>query len=709
MAYLVKYRLSYLDYLGNSKKIDIEQDGYASTVIEVAGTDNPLKIKTYGEGDDKFSVIHGSEAIISLLSTTDFKFTDLFSADARKNRVKVYTGSTLYWIGYILPDIYLEPYVQPTYPVSISAGDGLGQLRNFLFVDGSGDPYTTNKHHLEILTICLNKLDLGLNIWESINIYENSQNSTTADSPLNQTYVDCEIFKNSDDSIMNCYQVVEEILKIWGARILLSQDGSNDCAWHIIRVGAMHSSYQRRKFNSAGVYQSTESYNPVLTITNASTAKASRRVFINESQMLEFLPAWKEFTTIQKLGLREILPKNGNFDLWTDVNTPTYWTKSVGLTTNLKKFIIDNDNLGAYLVDSSSTIGAAESITAENIAVEASTITSINIEFRVRPIRAGFTPSASGVIYFEIILGTWRLTSSGWLNSPANKYVVIEVDGADPRSFDWISVVVADDNIPITGNISIKIYEHVTSVVNSGLVVDYARLTLSVNDVVFEDTEEITTTVDSDNNFVPDNINLLMGDVPETDNATAVYNNPLLLSDDSFTDKWSIKNHDWLTSLLNLLRRIYYFQHLNGTQILRGVIKGDVKRTTVYTDAKNPGHIFMTNGIEMNDKYNENTLELIEIFTTTTTTTTSTTSTTTTGTTTTTTTTQPLLNCAEAHAAGYDYAATQDPTTGPNDCLTSSAIPTTLAEGAVNNETFYNIENAETWTFNGTADEWQMD
>src|SRR5690606_14176777 len=128
--YGVRFSTSYYDALGAKTKIDLLKRDYSGPVEEVTPGDSPLTIREGGE--DLFSIIRGQEAAISLQASYSGQYLELFTSDDREFQVNVYKGEieSLFWRGWIVPDMYLKPYLAAPYNMSFSATDNLGSLKD---------------------------------------------------------------------------------------------------------------------------------------------------------------------------------------------------------------------------------------------------------------------------------------------------------------------------------------------------------------------------------------------------------------------------------------------------------------------------------------------------------------------------------------------------------------------------------------------------
>lgn len=221
MSYVTKYRALWTDILGVDWKIDIEQDGYTTPIYDMQCTNDPLRIEYLSSTDDIHQdPIKGSRADLHIYSDTNFQYAEFYSVDDQEYRMSIYyddSGYQLFWRGFVVSDNYSEPYDGVTYPVTISASDGLGALKDYLYKYQTTDPddtyYTGRRLESQIIIDCLGKIG-ATGFTEHINIYEESMNVTGNDSPINQLMIDTDVFKDK-----YCYDVLSEVLNKYDANI----------------------------------------------------------------------------------------------------------------------------------------------------------------------------------------------------------------------------------------------------------------------------------------------------------------------------------------------------------------------------------------------------------------------------------------------------------------------------------------------------------
>lgn len=138
--YVLKYELPFKDVDGNQWKVEIyDRDGIGVDVERLNGTGNPVSI--YYEGDENLSKgIIGSSCTINLYGTPNMygtsDLTQFFTDDEEKFYVKVsnYVGAgwSVYWVGFLHQDEYIENIACDPYEVSLVALDRLGTIETTL-------------------------------------------------------------------------------------------------------------------------------------------------------------------------------------------------------------------------------------------------------------------------------------------------------------------------------------------------------------------------------------------------------------------------------------------------------------------------------------------------------------------------------------------------------------------------------------------------
>lgn len=225
MAYAVKYTLSFLSDRENDYRIDILQDGYnGSAVSKKLGVPPMLNIE---EGEGR---IKGSSLTFALQCDVEGELSGLYTTDNKEFRVDLYRNGTLYWQGYLLPELYSENYIDPPFDVSVTATDQLATLKNLKYQ--GADEYASLH---DIISNILSSTELSLPIIEHMQLH-----ATGAISMLQASYINAAAFAG-----MSQYDALSAILLSCNASIV--QMG---CSWLVssftctsgsaARIGQMH-------------------------------------------------------------------------------------------------------------------------------------------------------------------------------------------------------------------------------------------------------------------------------------------------------------------------------------------------------------------------------------------------------------------------------------------------------------------------------------
>ncbi len=298
-----------------TSKIEITKKGYSSSVSEICGQSIPFEIMLRGEGStDKFSALLSSEAKLNLVSETDGFFADLYTNNPNLYRMSFYKdigfGETLLWTGKVLPFIYSETIKSPPYEVTITASDGLAELKDFYLIHKDGQRFFGTDKLIKIIAYCLKQIGLNLNIRVAVNMYADTMDTASSDDPFDQAYIDYECFYLAAKE-PSLEFVLQSILEPFNARIVQWNN-----TWNIIRVEEMGAAYDYREFDYNGDYVSNSSYDPTKPIQYPDQQGLMWESFPN----LEINKGYGQVKAIYKLGLKPNIVENGDFRLKSTFN-----------------------------------------------------------------------------------------------------------------------------------------------------------------------------------------------------------------------------------------------------------------------------------------------------------------------------------------------------------------------------------------------------
>ena len=281
MSYGLKYRLLFDSVSGSVHEIKILESGYTG-VVELRSLGNAPILKM-----DDNDAVHGTSLEVNIETKFEGDLKEFYTVDSKKFRVEVWREDVLFWVGYVLPELYSEPYISAPCDISVTASDGLGILKNIDF-ELSGE-YSI----FEIISYCCSQTGLQLNYVFASSLYANGMEETEV--MYTQTLLCCDTFAEE-----NCYEVLEKILISLGAYIK-QKDGK----WYILRYTDQDVDFL--EYNSLG--ERISSFTPSI-LTLGSIGDDTYPIGQLES---EIVPAKKDFILEQSYDLYPSFLKNYDF------------------------------------------------------------------------------------------------------------------------------------------------------------------------------------------------------------------------------------------------------------------------------------------------------------------------------------------------------------------------------------------------------------
>lgn len=393
MAYNVKYQGVFYDRHNQLWRVEILVDGYAgnSQTIDIAGC-----TFSWNGSDFKYEPIITSSLEVGIVQTSNYQWREFLVTDESDYivRLKRYDGSNwatspVWWTGYLLPDVVTENYVSPNTIFTIRASDGLGRLK-YLYYSSTPDTrrsgFLTGETDLgTILCRCLAELrtDLGSSVYtvnkiiDYLTSYEDSHNELDSAgrlSPLDQTFVNQGAFvsyDNNDKLALPMYEVVENIATIFGARLFLAFDETEEeIAWHLITVNNFDATSINRSIHE--VFDGTNYFDLLTqetvtlaeTISTDNSSPSSTILYANGNHEIEAIPAHKEISTgwkpkNQADSKYNSLVPNGEFEYfvndnisdWNSVVSLKNWTASAAPNSYRREKHLVRQNVSPFAND----------------------------------------------------------------------------------------------------------------------------------------------------------------------------------------------------------------------------------------------------------------------------------------------------------------------------------------------------------------------
>ena len=298
MTWAVKYKTEIKDLYGVDFKVDIEEDA-AGFVANLKSTGDPISFDFDNESDDIVEPIKASSVSFSVYSTSNFALTDLYAIQDMQFRVKIYQNTVLYWMGYIVTRHYEEPYEDYPYSVKVTACCGMELLKEILY-DNAGTYYNGRTLESQIILDILGKIE-HTTFTEYVNIYEESMDDGTGDSPMDQLKIDVDVFQD-----MYCDEVLKELLKKYNACII--QKAGVFCIYRPVElIGA---TVYGRTFTAATTKSST-SFSPLQYINRSG--HSTTREQVSGGVLMIQSPA-KNIKIVQDYGYKDSWIDNWKFE-----------------------------------------------------------------------------------------------------------------------------------------------------------------------------------------------------------------------------------------------------------------------------------------------------------------------------------------------------------------------------------------------------------
>lgn len=376
VTYGVRWRLEYYHKQQTRSlfyhKTEILQKGYTGDVQIVKGDgDNPTVFEMRGgEGNlEKFRITLPTQMTFKLMNETFGQFSDIYTNDPEKFRLRHTIDGTVVWLGKVLTNQYTEQYTARPNGVEIIANDGLPLLDKIHFADASGNRLSGKYSIIDVIALILKKINLGLSIRCACNLYADTMSTGATNDPLDQAYIDLDRFYLNGDSA-TCKDVLNKILDPFGAQLI--QYGGY---WNILRVEERVSTFNYRIFDADGVYVSNGTYQSLKYLRRSGRGDLT---WSDANQFLRLNPGFGEIRLIYDLGRRNSILKNEDFRPLQTINE---WFAGIFPDQATQSFIRP-DLTGWTLVTNSGSAYASPSITEDENGVK-------NYRLRVSNNRSG--------------------------------------------------------------------------------------------------------------------------------------------------------------------------------------------------------------------------------------------------------------------------------------------------------------------------------
>lgn len=304
----------------------------------------PVMRRLRGENSSRLQSVYPSEIEVTVQSDVDKEWLELFSdSDDREYLVKYYyddgSGYDLIWQGFAITDLYTEPYEPIKYFSTFNATDGLADLKQEPFLDISGSPVFGDVSLLDILLVCLEKTGLEQSVRVGMSLYETGMDSTAADDPLDQVFVNTDTFYTEGEPD-DCYTVLNKVLS--GVNCKLFSYGGY---WYVIYKPDQIDAFNYREFDANGSYVGNGSISPIIDLKEST--ESNRATWLTGGKTLQGEPVYKNIN-INKLRIIPESITNSFTSRYRDGNTFVGWSKVLNGDTGSINVLEFTDSAALY-------------------------------------------------------------------------------------------------------------------------------------------------------------------------------------------------------------------------------------------------------------------------------------------------------------------------------------------------------------------------
>jgi hypothetical protein len=448
-----KYKIESTSDVFGEIVLYILQNNYTGDIIELEGVGrNWITLNIGGNTKDITDVVLSSNLQFDFYVKEDFQTIEFGDSQPYSFLVELIRpdeigdGYEIIWQGWIKPEEYYETYTNTPYVASVTATDGLEELKSIKYENITGSGLLFDQ-----LVKCLRETKIDLLIYESINLYDVSMATLNSSSPLLQASVDnTSYFEISED--VTYYDVLVAILRPFFSRIYQYK------GWRIENIDGKKASYRERVYNFNGASFGNSLINPLVELDNNPT---NFKAFIGKTGELEFKPSINNCEVYFNTSTPDQLDLVKGFSLlsdWVDENNLVDWIKLGGIPLERGIINFDNFEYTAKIVGKVSNVGN-ERLASKFIPIDKNGFESITIGFKYwmnypSIILFGSKPTLFMTItLLDTVTNTAYWYNNGW--GTTQKYIRIDANGRQLFR-DWQTTI---DEIPVSGNLRITFHQ----------------------------------------------------------------------------------------------------------------------------------------------------------------------------------------------------------------------------------------------------------
>lgn len=229
MAYIKKYSFPFATKYELPAVLELWEDTNNTTVYEFTGV--YFDIQYIPSSDDPFEPIYATQLGVTIDVTNEAtgyasqNIPNLTTLNDRKYLAKLFINGNIQFIGWTLSDAVNISFTTGRKELSFNCVDGLVFLKDIKFSVGIAYDVNQITSVLSFLTSCLKQIAFptNLNLYTSVSYYaEGMDNRSVANNkePFSQTYLFAHSFLDGGGLYKDCYSILVDILKSFGARVI---------------------------------------------------------------------------------------------------------------------------------------------------------------------------------------------------------------------------------------------------------------------------------------------------------------------------------------------------------------------------------------------------------------------------------------------------------------------------------------------------------
>ena len=311
---------------------------------EFLSTGEATTITNHQSGSTVFDQIKASELEINTWNLKNFDSLDLFGKSKNKEvKGVVKNGSDeVVWQGWFVQNQWSEPFIGVPYKTQLRFIDGLGTLKDIEFTDPLNGYYRGKEQLSALIAYLLSETGIKRNFVDQINIIDAGTDPVDIRGTMFEKWIDIEAFRG-----MNCYDVLQNILKSYNARIEYYNDKYYIRRWNDFQTSCKSVEYEIMS-SGAAIVDNYTTTNRVKTITCPTHDRSSNFSFVLRDQELRIIPGYKELTINHEYGKKESIFPRSLFD--EDDFTGTGGLKYYS-TSGIEKFTGEENTFAKYIVN----------------------------------------------------------------------------------------------------------------------------------------------------------------------------------------------------------------------------------------------------------------------------------------------------------------------------------------------------------------------